>query len=336
MPKSDYRLMAANCRTHPNSQIWDPEFVDQFMAVFSFIANVITVVAGLIAIAGVIWAVSGRARLSVSSWVGTSPAPDLRMSIASVGPNPIRDLEVSMGSLDDNEFAMWGDGLTQRPALNRSDWLSIATHEAGTSPYGSPPSPGEHRIELDRGDGLFLTFQWRSPLFPWRRPSATYSWPPARRFAGAEPLRLSGRAETAFLARTRDQSLNPTLPGFTLPPWAPPRSRDVTDATFDSLLGSHKGPVLVGFAYSTMGVLRDDARRLMDAAAAKHSRDMLVLFVDIDKCPVLASRFPTSTAPVFKVLRDGKVTGTVEGLRPFADFEGMLPSPPRKRWEPKR
>ena len=294
------------------------------MEVFSFIANLITVIAGVLAIAGVVWAYLGRAQLEVTSHVGTGPMPTMTLTVTSTGANPVRNIRLVAGTLDENDFSMRGDGAGSRSSLDRGRGMSVIGYEPAQTHFGSAARKGEHRLKLEHGDGFYVTVQWQSALFPWRRASRTYSWSPQRRVAseGAETLR--GRKEIRFLERARDQSLNPSSPSFVPPPGASPRAIPATDDTFDVLQREHRGPVLVGFGPTWQGQWWEDVKRMLEAFASKHAPKVRVLVVDVDRCPTLAARFYTNVVPTFKVFRDGEVIAEHDGDLTMPDLESTF------------
>ncbi|MBH0099373.1 hypothetical protein I6E68_09495 [Salinibacterium sp. NSLL150] len=295
--------------------------MNTFLLWFGLIANIITVLAGVIAFAGVVWAVWGRARLTVRSDVSDdSVAPSLFVTITSVGSNPLRHIEVIAGSLDDNGFSTKGGDLTTRAALDRGQNLTVEAYEPEEVSFGDPPRDGELRFTIRPGQGIYLTIQWQSPLFPWRRLSRTYSWPPVRRYSNDLPEKLTGRREIKFLKRTRNQSLNPASSAFAPPAESRTRATVATDDNFNHLVSSHSGPVLVGFGPTWQGKLWEDAKRTLDAFASAHSPRVMVLVVDVDNCPELAERFETDPIPVFKVLAKGAVVKSYVGMHSVPDL----------------
>lgn len=291
--------------------------MQDFFFWFGLAANAITVLAGLIAIAGVVWAILGRARLSVTPLLSPSLAPSLTLSITSTGSNPVRDLEISAGTLNDNGFSMMGDGVGARAALNRGEALTVEGYESAEHSFGSEPRDGEFRFEIQPGEGFYVKVQWRSPLFPWRRLSHTYAWPPLRRFASEVPEKLTGRKEISFLKRTRDPALNPTSPGFVAPNRANAGAIVATDESFDGLVTGHKGPVVVGFGPTWQGKFWEDVKHVLGSFAARYAPRVKVLVVNIDECPALAERYATNVIPVFKVLIGGEVAKSHEGALPL-------------------
>jgi hypothetical protein len=295
--------------------------VSDFLSVLAVAADILTVIAAAIAIAGVVWAVLGVARLDVTHFSHPSVSPSLTFAISSVGSNPIRDLQLNFGTLLDNGFSMMGGDFGMKTTLGRGESLLVQGYEAGEIHFGSPPREGEYRLEVPEGEGWFLQLQWQSPLFPWRRSSRTYAWPPSLRYAAAAPEVLSGRREIAFFKRTRNPELNPLTPGYVAPPDLVPRAVVATDATFDALLADHKGPVLVGFGPTWQGKWWQDTKRVLGALAGKHAPKLRVLTVDIDHCPALAERFHTNEVPVFKVLVAGQVAKSYTGSHSLRDLE---------------
>jgi hypothetical protein len=298
--------------------------VDEFMVTFGLIANVITVVAGLVAIFGVVWAILGRAKLSVNTDVTPGLTPSLDVRVSSTGSNPVRDVELAVGALDDNGFALWGDGAGRRSALNRGESLAVTAFDDATTSFGSPPHEGEHRHAMKPGEGFYLTVQWRSPLFPWRRKSRTYAWPPALRFASRRPKLLRWQAESRFFKRAHDPRNSSARPGFTRPKWAPPLATVATDATFDELVTEHKGPVLVGFGPAWQGQFWLDVQQMLHAFAANYAPRVRVLIVTIEDCPSVASKYTTGTFPHFTLFRGGQVVASHDGAGSMPDVEAGL------------
>lgn len=297
--------------------------MEDFPFWFGQVANAVTILAGLIAIAGVVWALRGRARIAVTpQFFSPFLARSLTLAISSVGSNPVRDVELVVGTVNADGFSMRGDGLPARSALNRGETLTVVGYETGEVIYADGPREGEFRWEFGEGEGWFLNVQWQSPLFPWRRLSRTYVWAPSRRFASQMPEVLSGRAELRFLRRAHDQSLNPMSPGFVPLPVTGVRATLATDETFDDELAqAREDHVLVGFGPTWQGKSWRDVKRILDAFANKHAAQMKVLAVNIDESPALATRFETNEVPVFKVIRGGEVVRSHVGVLSLTDLE---------------
>ena len=296
--------------------------VEDFNLWFGMVANSITILAGLIAITGVVWAFLGRARLDVTpQFIHPSVAPSISLMISSVGSNPVRALELIVGVLDDRGFSKKGGDIGHRVALNRGETLSLIVFERGEVSFGEQPRAGEYRFEIGTGEGFYLNVQWQSPLFPWRRSSRTYAWPPARRFASEGPEVLTGRKEIRFLKRTRDLTLNPMPSGSSVKSGELRHAIVATDETFDEIVSAHKGPVFVGYGPTWQGKWWEDVKRVLDVLALRHSPRVKVLVVNIDECPVLATRFEMNELPVFKMLLQGKVVKSYTGPHSVPDLE---------------
>lgn len=245
----------------------------------------------------------------------------MTLEVISTGSNPVRDLVISAGTLDDNGYSRRGGPLGSRAALNRGESLSVVGYESGEHLFGSKPRNDEFRFEIRPGGGFYVNLQWRSPLFPWRRPSHTYAWPPIRRFASEVPEKLKGRNEISFLKRTRDPGLDSTSPSFVALQEADNRAIVTTDETFDSLVTCHRGPVMVGLGPTWQGKWWDDVKRVLDSFAARHAPRVRVLVVNVDECPVLAERYAADSLPVFKVLLRGEVTASHDGALALPELE---------------
>lgn len=302
--------------------------MEDFTFWFGFAANVITVLAGIIAVAGVFWAVRGRARLATTATLEGAPtSPELRLSLSSTGYSTLQDIEVSAATLDVRGFSMVGDGIARRSHMNRGESMNVevysapvVTFEKGKRSGGQPGFAPAARLGIEGGGGATVTVGWRSPIFPWRRLSRTYVWGPTRRYAGELPLIYSGKREVAFLKAAQDTRRNPNSAQFVAAEATPRKAQRLTDQTFEGVLDAHGGTALVGFGPTWQGDWWLDVRRMLDAFAASHSPATLVGFVDADTNPELTERFGLDTFPTFRLLQGGQVTASLDGIGSWSDL----------------
>lgn len=120
--------------------------MDSFDVWFGRIANGLTILAAIIAIAGVVWAIRSRAKLGVRTLVSPGLVPNLTLVVTSDGSNPVRNLELIAATLTPHGFAMsGGDIATQSEAR---------THPADARPFATTHplrQPRPRQPERDRG-----------------------------------------------------------------------------------------------------------------------------------------------------------------------------------------
>jgi thioredoxin 2 len=98
---------------------------------------------------------------------------------------------------------------------------------------------------------------------------------------------------------------------------------DATAATFDDIVNSAKVPILVDFWAAWCGPCKMAAPEVRELAREMAGK-ALVLKVDTEAEPQLASRYRVQSIPMFVVFRNGQLAFQQAGLAPRAEMRRWL------------
>jgi thioredoxin len=96
--------------------------------------------------------------------------------------------------------------------------------------------------------------------------------------------------------------------------------REVTDATFDEIVGKNEKPVLVDFWATWCGPCRLVAPE-MERLAEKYAGAVDVVKVDVDANPHLQHQFQIMSIPTIAFFKAGEQPKAVVGFKPMEELE---------------
>ncbi len=88
----------------------------------------------------------------------------------------------------------------------------------------------------------------------------------------------------------------------------------LSDATFDEVIGSADGPVLVDFWAEWCGPCKAVAP-ILDEIAQEHGEKVQISKLNVDDNPDIARRFDVMSIPTMIVFKDGEPTKRLVGAR---------------------
>lgn len=166
---------------------------------WSSLADILTIVAALIAIFGIGATWLGRPRVRVH--LSNSGAGSASLSVHhEKGVRPAEHFFLSFGALNPQGRAVFGHGAEPWfESLVPGDTRSITIYDPAVVSFSGGPGIGETRTELDRDYGFIVEFSWPRPLLVWRRQSRVVLWSRERRREGLPPVLLKGhKARAAY------------------------------------------------------------------------------------------------------------------------------------------
>ena len=105
------------------------------------------------------------------------------------------------------------------------------------------------------------------------------------------------------------------------------RPQGVNEADFDTIVGGSAAPVLVDFYADWCGPCKAMAPTL-DEFAALHAGEVLVLKLDTDRYPAIATRFGIRGIPTLIAFRGGKESRRHVGMADPAILENLVGAVP--------
>lgn len=132
------------------------------------IANWLTIIAGLIAILGLMSAFLSRPRPEVNV---RRDRHNVMISLGnSRGGRPVKDVAVSQSIFDTEAHPLRGDGhIPLASALHRGEVVWVELHDPAQCHHSDAPRTGQMRLDLRPGEIAVVPVTWQSGILPWLR-----------------------------------------------------------------------------------------------------------------------------------------------------------------------
>lgn len=163
--------------------------------VVGWIANILTIVAAIIALLGVAATWLTRPRLQLTAHAHSAASASINLHHGK-GSAPARNLYLGWGAgIGDDGIAMMGDGgglwtTMLVPGTGRT----LTIFDPKEMFFSSPASESETRFEAPAPAGFIAELSWQRTMVPWLRTNRVVLWSKAARIAGEPPIVLKGRA----------------------------------------------------------------------------------------------------------------------------------------------
>lgn len=148
--------------------------VNAFDVAMTHLANWITIIAGMIAIAGIASAYLSRPRLEIR----VVHFGNVTVTLSNArGGRPVKDVTVSQSIMDEQGHLLRGDGhLALVTSLHRGEFAQIELHDPDDCVHMDPPREKEIRFDLRAGEIALVPITWQSSILPWTRSGRLVVW----------------------------------------------------------------------------------------------------------------------------------------------------------------
>lgn len=164
-----------------------------FFAWVSPTADILTIVAALIAIFGLAATWFSRPRVTVSTMNSQSDSATIFVVHRS-GANAAQHFFKGFGALNSEGYAVFGHGAEPWfESLVPGDSRALTFFDPAQVFYSGDPWIGETRTALGPEFGFIVDISWPRQMLPWLRHSRVVVWTLENRRAGLPPAVLKGR-----------------------------------------------------------------------------------------------------------------------------------------------
>ena len=161
---------------------------------FSSIADYATIVASVIAVAGVVAIWLSRPRVAVDVQVDNQNSASISVRHRK-GTAPIRSLHYALIGLNEAGESRYGDGMgLWAPEIVEGSWALLSLYDPAEVQWSGELRDFELRRDVTGEYGVLVGLSWQRPLLPWLRAYRTVIWPLTVRREGGPMQVISGRA----------------------------------------------------------------------------------------------------------------------------------------------
>lgn len=285
-------------------------------------ANILTIVAGFIAIISLISAWLSRPKIAFRNQQMLSTTWSVLLYISSEGASPVRHVSIYSGAMDSNQVNIAGGGGPGFGELERFRTFTVHLFTAEQVFFEAPERDDEVRLSFPSGVGCWLAIEYDRSIIRWKRMTTVFIWSNEARVMGDPPERAEGRRAKKFLLARFDESNSVSRPGYVKPEVF--SASDLPDEVFYDRLGENEGINVVFVTGQSDKAQPEPHREIIDTFASRHRDHANVYVVDLYDSRVAREVLKVTQIPSVLVFRGTELLDASVGVPHYRELEERI------------